>query len=153
MAGHDHDTIVLFDGVCNLCNGFVRFIILRDPHGKIRFASLQSDFGQRILQELGLPADALNSVIVVEGGRYYQKSTAALKIARKLHGFWPALSAFLLVPRFMRDPLYDWLARNRYRWFGTTEACLYPRPEWKQRFFENSDYHVASNHLRNDAGN
>ncbi len=131
-----NETIVLFDGVCNLCNGLVRFIIPRDRKGRIRFASLQSDAGQRLLQKWELPADILGSVIVIDNGELFTKSTAALKITRKLDGFWPVLYALILVPRFLRDPLYDWVARNRYKWFGRTEACLYPTAELKQRFLE-----------------
>lgn len=130
------ETIVLFDGVCNLCNGFVRFIIPRDRKGRIRFASLQSETGQRLLREWGLPTDDVGSVIVIDNGELYTKSTAALKIARKLGGFWSSLYALILIPRFLRDPLYDWIARNRYKWFGKTEACLFPAAELKQRFLE-----------------
>jgi len=129
-------TIILFDGVCNLCNGLVRFLIPRDPEGRLLFASLQSEAGQQLLKKWELSPELLNSVVVLEGGSVYTKSTAALKIARNMHGLWPVLYALILVPRFIRDPLYDWVARNRYRWFGTTEACLYPSPELKQRFLE-----------------
>jgi len=130
------ETIILFDGVCNLCNGMVRFLIPRDPKARLRFASQQSAAGQQLLKKCELPTNSLDSVVVLEGDHIYTKSTAALKIARNMNGLWPLLYGFILVPRFIRDPLYDWVARNRYRWFGTTEACLFPSPEVKCRFLE-----------------
>lgn len=129
-------TVILFDGVCNLCNGAVQFIIKRDPHGKFRFAPLQSAAGQALLKQHRLPAEHFNSIIVIEGDRYYTRSSAALRIARRLNGLWPICYAAIVIPPFLRNPVYDWIARNRYRWFGRTESCMMPTPELKARFLE-----------------
>lgn len=126
--------IVLFDGVCNLCNNSVLFIIKRDPLGQFQFASLQSSFGKQQLYEFGLSASVFNSVLLVENKKLYQKSTAAIKIASRLGGLWPLMSVFWLVPPFIRNLVYDWIAANRYKWFGKKEACMIPTPELKSRF-------------------
>lgn len=124
--------IVLFDGVCNLCNGAVQFIIARDKHQGFRFASLQSAFGQQYQQQVG----EVDSILLVEEGQVYQKSTAALRIARKLNGLWPILFVFIIIPPFLRDFIYDIIARNRYRWFGKKESCWLPTPDLKTRFID-----------------
>ncbi len=126
--------IVLFDGVCNLCSGSVQFILRRDPAGAFRFASLQSDLGQRLLTERGLDPKALDSVVVVDGDRFYRESDAALRIARDLKGAWKALTVFRLIPRPVRDWAYRLIARNRYSWFGKAETCWLPTPELRGRF-------------------
>ena len=126
--------IVLFDGVCNLCTGSVQFILERDRRGLFRFASLQSEVGRRLLGEQGLDADALGSVVLIEDGQAFRESAAVLRIARHLPGAWKLLGAFLAVPRPLRDFVYRRIARNRYRWFGKTEACWLPTPELKARF-------------------
>ncbi len=127
-------TVVLFDGVCNLCNGSVLFIIKRDPQSKLKFASLQSEFGAEQMKRFNLPLSALNSVLLIKGGQLFQKSNAALEIARMLEGMWPGMYAFKIVPLFIRDFIYDWIAKNRYRWFGKKEECMIPTPEMKARF-------------------
>ncbi|NGQ97121.1 thiol-disulfide oxidoreductase DCC family protein [Brevibacillus sp. SYP-B805] len=129
-------SILLFDGVCNLCHQAVQFIIRRDPHGRIHFASLQSEAGRQLLERYHLPQTYLDSIVLVDDGKIYTQSTAALRIARKLHGWWPALYLLILVPRFIRDPFYRWVARNRYKWFGKREACLLPTPELRKRFLD-----------------
>jgi predicted DCC family thiol-disulfide oxidoreductase YuxK len=126
--------IVLFDGVCNVCNGGVNFIIDHDAGGRIRFAALQSDAGQELLGRFGLSRTALDTLVLVEGDRVSLRSTAALRIARYLDGWWRYLSALLLVPAFLRDPAYDLLAGNRYRWFGKRDACRVPTPAVRARF-------------------
>ena len=128
------DPIVLFDGVCNLCNGSVQFLLKRDREGRFRFAALQSDAGRRLLAELGLPVDALGSVVLIEDGKVWRESSAALRIARHLPGAWKLLRVFAAVPRPLRDAVYRWIARNRYRWFGKTATCWLPTPELKARF-------------------
>jgi predicted DCC family thiol-disulfide oxidoreductase YuxK len=130
------DTILLFDGECNLCNGAVRFILPRDRGGVIRFASLQSPIAHQILAQYHYPMDEIDSVVLLEGGRIYTKSDAALRVARKLRGAWPLLYAFILLPASWRNALYDWVSRNRYTWFGKREQCLVPQPHWKQRFLQ-----------------
>jgi len=126
--------VVLFDGACNLCNGFVQFLISRDPAGYFRFASLQSAEGQALLAQHGLPTPTEpESIVLIENGRAYTHSQAVLRMARHLPG-WRWLSAFRVVPRFLRDAVYRWVARNRYRWFGRQESCWLPTPELKARF-------------------
>ncbi len=127
-------TVVLFDGVCNLCNGSVVFIIKRDAKSKLRFASLQSEYGEEQMKKFNLPPSALNSVLLIKGGRLFQKSNAALEIASMLDGIWPILYVFKIVPRFLRDLIYDWIAHNRYRWFGKKEACMIPTQDMRARF-------------------
>ena len=126
--------VVLFDGVCNFCNASVRFIARRDARGYFHFAPLESDAGQQLLSEWGLNGTAIDSVVLVEGGRASVKSTAALRIARRLSGLWPLVVVFLIVPRFLRDAVYDVIARNRYRWFGRSEQCMVPSAELRARF-------------------
>lgn len=129
------DKIILFDGVCNLCEKAVQFIIQRDPQGLFHFASLQSSIGHTLQQQHQLPA-AFTSFIYIENGKPYLRSTAALKVAGKLTGGWKLLSILLIVPQFLRDFVYDFIARNRYRWMGKKEACWLPTPELKKRFLE-----------------
>lgn len=126
--------ILLFDGVCNLCNGFVQFIIKRDTKGFFRFTSLQSDIGQQLMQDHGFPTDELNTVILIKEGKLYTHSDAPLQIVRHLPFPWPVLSVFALVPKVLRDRIYNWVARNRYRWYGKKDQCMVPTPELKARF-------------------
>ena len=135
MAEATHPTL-LFDGVCNLCNGSVQFILKRDTQGRFRFASLQSEAGRRLMTGHGLDPDALSSVVLIEDGRAYQESTAALRIARHLPGAWKLLRVLTIIPRPLRDAAYRLIARNRYRWFGKTETCWLPTPELRARFLE-----------------
>ena len=133
-ADREEVGIILFDGKCNLCNGSVKFIIRRDPAGQFRFASLQSDLGRKIVEEHGGNPDDLDTILLARGDRLYDRSTAALQIARRLKGAWPLLFALIVVPRPLRDLVYRWIARNRYRWFGKTDACMLPSPEIRARF-------------------
>ena len=128
-------SVVLFDGVCNLCNGAVQFILNRDPSGHFHFTSLQSTAAARLLGA-NPPAD---SILLLQDGQTYTKSDAALRIARGLRFPWPLLSVFLLVPAPVRDLIYNWIARNRYRWFGRREACMIPSKEFQVRFLDNED--------------
>ena len=133
--------ILLFDGVCNLCNGSVQFILRRDPEARFRFASLQSAAGQRYLDELRIDRQAVDSVILVEGDRWYMEGDAALRIARLLPGPWKMLGIFRLLPRPLRNWLYRLVARHRYRWFGKRESCWLPTPELRGRFLDGVDNH------------
>ena len=127
--------IIFFDGVCNLCNGFVQFIIRHDPAGRFRFAALQSEAGQALLAEHGLPPVAEpESVLLLSGGQLYSHSSAVLRIARGLGGVWALAGVGGLLPRVWRDALYRFVARNRYRWFGRQESCILPTPELRARF-------------------
>lgn len=127
--------IILFDGVCNLCNASVRFIVDRDPKGIFRFAPLQSETGKRLLAEYG-EADDLSTLILIEDRKSYTQSSAALRIARRLSGAWPAFSALLIIPRPLRDVIYRFIAVRRYKWFGRTEECRIPTPEERERFLD-----------------
>ncbi len=129
----DHP-IVLFDGVCNFCNASVNFILKRDPKGVFRFAPLQSETAKRLLEKFHLPLDDLDTMVLIENGKAYTRSTAGLRIARHLNAAWPLLYGFIVLPRFFRDTIYRLIARNRYRWFGKRETCMIPLPEWKERF-------------------
>lgn len=136
-APSDHG-VVLFDGVCNLCNGTVQFILDRDRAKHFQFAALQSEAGARVLAAHGrgpVTGDP-DSVILVEGGALYEHSDAALRVARRLGGVWSLLYALVVVPRFVRDAVYRFIARNRYRWFGRTETCRIPTPELRARFLQ-----------------
>jgi predicted DCC family thiol-disulfide oxidoreductase YuxK len=126
--------VILFDGVCNLCNGAVQFIIKTDKASKFLFASLQSDFGQLQLQKFGLDPSKLHSIIALENGKFYERSDAALKIASGLAQPWPMLGVFRILPRFFRDWIYDLISKNRYKMFGKRESCMIPTPELKGRF-------------------
>jgi len=128
--------VVLFDGVCNLCNAAVRFTVRRDPVGQVRFAALQSEAGQRLLARHGLTAASFDSFVLIEGGRVYTQSSAGLRVLRRLRHPWPLLYGFVAVPKPIRDAVYRWIARNRYRWFGQRDACMVPTPELRRRFLD-----------------
>jgi predicted DCC family thiol-disulfide oxidoreductase YuxK len=129
------NAVVLFDGVCNLCNGAVQFVLRRDRHAAFRFASLQSNYAKDLMKRFGLIPGTLHSLLLYDNGVLYEKSDAALRIASYLKGF-SVLSAFKIVPRFIRDGVYDFVARNRYRIFGKRDECMIPTPETKGRFIE-----------------
>lgn len=128
--------IILIDGQCNLCHGIARFVIQRDPHHHCKFASIQSEAGQNLMAAGGLDGNALNSFVMIEKGKYYTKSTGALKLARKLSGLWPLAYGFIVVPKFLRNCVYDYIASRRYRWFGYNESCLIPSAENRKRFLD-----------------
>ncbi|MBS1685457.1 MAG: thiol-disulfide oxidoreductase DCC family protein [Bacteroidetes bacterium] len=132
--GQIPDRLVLFDGVCNLCNASVQFVIRHDTEGRFRFAALQSDAGHKVLAEHGLTTDKFDSFIYLRQGQLYQRSTAALYLMRDLGGAWGLLYAFIIVPRPLRDAVYDLVARYRYRWFGRRESCMMPTEELRGRF-------------------
>lgn len=126
--------IVLFDGVCNFCNSSINFIIKRDQKGYFKFAPLQSEIAQKLVGDKTKPMP--ESVILIENGRTYDRSSAALRIAKKLNGLWPLLYIFIIVPKPIRDAVYNLIGRNRYKWFGKTEACMIPTPEVRSRFLD-----------------
>lgn len=135
INSHDQ-SIILFDGICHLCSGIVFFVIRRDPKRKFKFASLQSAAGRRLLQQYGLPDNEWQTFVLIRGGRRYTKSTAALLAAQRLTSLWPLLYPLILIPKPLRDLVYDWIARNRYRWFGQKAQCMIPTPEVRDRFLE-----------------
>lgn len=126
--------IVLFDGVCNLCNSSVQFLIRNDKKKCLYFASLQSDFGQEVLRKFNLPQSDFNSFVLLEGEKIYLRSSAALRIAYFLGGWWKIFQIFWIVPRFVRNAIYNLIAKNRYKWFGKKTECMMPSPELKERF-------------------
>jgi len=128
--------ILLFDGVCNLCNRFVQFTIRRDPKGRFKFASLQSESGQALLQKLGLPRDDFRTFVLVKGEKYFLRSTAALRVLRELGGVWELFYVFIFIPRPLRDFIYGIISKSRYRIFGKRDSCMIPTPDISQRFLE-----------------
>lgn len=129
--------IILFDGVCNLCNGAVTFIIKHDKTDTFRFASLQSEIGKKLVAERGMDPEELDSIILIDPGvAYYQKSTAALEISRELSGGYSLLKNFLFIPEGLRDGIYNFVASNRYKWYGKKESCMIPTPELKSKFLD-----------------
>ncbi len=129
-------SIVLFDGVCNLCNASVNFIIDNDRKKHFRFAALQSKAGRAILKKFNFSATHIDTLVLVEGGKIYTRSDAALHIAKKLKPPLPLLFSLMFVPPFVRDAVYVTIAKNRYRWFGEREYCRVPAPELKDRFLD-----------------
>ena len=126
--------IILFDGVCNFCNGSVNFIIERDREAYFKFAPLQSEIGQKLLEENGIEKAETDSVVLIEDGKVYVRTTAALRIARKLSGAWRWFYGFIVVPSFFRDIFYNVFAKYRYKMFGKQDACMMPTPEIRERF-------------------
>lgn len=132
---NDSPAIVLFDGVCNVCNSAVNFIIDRDKRGRFRFASLQSEAGRRLCKLHGIPLE-LDSIALVQDGQAYVESAAVLRIARDLDGAWPVLFSLVVLPKPLRDRAYRYFAAHRYRWFGKTDVCRIPTADILSRFLE-----------------
>ena len=130
-------SIVFFDGVCNLCNNSVDFIIRRDHKARFTFASLQSQVAQKLLEKHQFSTSELTTMVLLKEGKIYTHSSAALEICRHLNGGWPVLYVFKIVPPFIRDAVYGWISKNRYRWFGKRDTCRVPEPHEKVRFLDN----------------
>lgn len=128
--------VLLYDGVCNLCNWIVKFTIQPDKTGKFLYAALQREKGQELLKHFGLNTNDFDSFVLVTGNKYYTRSSAALKVMKIMGGAWSLLYAFIIIPKPIRDFFYNLIAKNRYKLFGKQEACLLPRPEWKERFLD-----------------
>jgi len=129
--------LILFDGVCNLCNNFVQFVIEKDAEDIFRFASLQSETGKRLLAERGMDTNTLDSIVLIEPGvAYYIKSDAALQVGMNLKGYRNLSKVLNLIPNGLRNIVYDFVARNRYRWYGKKDQCMIPTPELKAKFLE-----------------
>ncbi len=128
--------IILFDGVCNFCNGMVLFIIKQDKQKVFRFAALQSEAGQRLLETYQLPRNDFDSFLLIENGKVYRSSTAGLRLYNKLPWYWMWMQVFWIVPKIFRDAVYDFIARNRYKWFGKKETCMIPTPDVRSRFLD-----------------
>ena len=126
--------IVLFDGVCNFCNSSVNFMIRKDNTDYFRFLPLQSEKGKKIVERHNLNPENLQTVILLENGKIYTRSTAALRIAKKLRGGWKLFYGFVIIPPFIRHVVYNFIAKNRYRWWGKRESCMVPTPEVRKKF-------------------
>ena len=126
--------IILFDGVCNLCNNAVVFVIKRDKKDVFRFAAIQSDEGEKLIKEHTIDTSKTDSIILIEENKYSVKSTAALKIAKHLNGAYPLLYGFIILPAIFRNWVYDIIAKNRYKWFGKKDSCMIPTPELTSKF-------------------
>ena len=126
--------VILFDGVCNFCNSAVNFTIKRNRKANIKFAPMQSEAGNKLLQQYHLSPHDLSSFIFIENATVYKQSTGVLKVSRHLRGLWPLCYGFIIVPKFIRDGIYNWIAKNRYKWFGVRQECMIPTPEVKARF-------------------
>lgn len=129
-----HERIIVFDGICNWCHAWVDFTINHDPHAKFKFGLLQSEQAKEILNALHLPTENFGTFMLLEHGRVYTKSTAALRIVKHLSGFWPLFYLGIMIPRPLRDALYDYVARHRYRWMGKADTCRVPTPTEHGRF-------------------
>ncbi|PKP28845.1 MAG: thiol-disulfide oxidoreductase [Bacteroidetes bacterium HGW-Bacteroidetes-18] len=136
MDNFENKSIILFDGVCNLCNTSVNFVIKHDKKAQFLFASFQSDAAKEILLHFNLENLNTDTVILVEDNKIYNKSTAALKIAKHLDGLFKAFYVFIIVPKFVRNWIYGIVAKHRYQWFGKKESCMIPSLELKNRFLE-----------------
>jgi predicted DCC family thiol-disulfide oxidoreductase YuxK len=132
----EENPILLFDGTCHLCADSVQFVIQRDPHQRFRFARLQSGVAQQLLAGYDVTDNNLDSVVLIYRGRLYRKSRAALHTLLQLNRAWPLMGIFLLVPRFIADPVYDYIGRHRYRWFGQMDTCWLPETDQRWRFMD-----------------
>ena len=133
----ENKKIILFDGVCNLCNGSVQFVIKRDKKDVFRYAAIQSEVGEQLIAERHIDTSQVDSIILIEPGvAYFTKSDAALEIAGELGGLWKLTSVFKWIPKSIRDVIYDFVARNRYKWFGKSDACRLPTKEEREKFLD-----------------
>lgn len=129
----DHP-VILFDGVCNFCNGLMNFVLKQDKTGIFRFAPLQSEAGQKFLKQYDLPVQDFDSFVLIDNGKVYKKSSASLKVMSRLPWYWKPSQVLWIFPAFIRNAVYDLVARNRYKWFGKKEQCMVPTPELRNRF-------------------
>ncbi len=127
-------SIILFDGVCNLCNEAVNFVIKRDTGNVFKFTPLQEKQGVLLLKMHAVDTQKLDSIVLIENEKVYVKSSAALRIARKMSNLWPLFFVLLIIPSFIRDGVYDFIAKNRYKWFGKKEQCMIPTPGLREKF-------------------
>ena len=131
----ENKKIILFDGVCNLCDKSVQFIIKHDKKDVFRFVALQSDLGKKIIKHIGIDTTKTDSIILYQPGMaYFYKAEAALKIAKELGGIYIILSLFSVLPNSLSNLVYDWIAKNRYKWYGKKDECMIPSPELKAKF-------------------
>lgn len=134
---YEQQQVIFFDGVCNLCEGTVQFLLKKNKKKNLLFASLQGKSGQQMLAQYGLSQNDFNSFVFIENGKLYQRSTGALRVAKYLPGLWPLMFyIFILVPPLIRDGVYNYVAKHRFAWYGKKNACWLPTPELKQRFLD-----------------
>jgi predicted DCC family thiol-disulfide oxidoreductase YuxK len=136
MNNFEGKSIIFFDGVCNLCNSSVNFIIKHDEKKQFLFASLQSDAAKEILLQYNSKKINLDSIVLLDNGKLYEKSTAALRISKHLNNGLFLLYIFIIIPTFIRDYLYNYIAKNRYKWYGKKDSCMIPTKDLKSRFLE-----------------
>ena len=127
-------SIILFDGVCNLCNSSINFVIKRDSANLYKFTALQEAPGIGLLKQYGINTLDTDSIILIGNGKAYTKSSAALRVAKGLSGVWPVLYGFIIIPKWIRNAVYDYIAKNRYKWYGKKDSCMIPTPELKNKF-------------------
>jgi predicted DCC family thiol-disulfide oxidoreductase YuxK len=130
----DEYPIILFDGVCNFCNGAINFVLKQDKKGIFRFAPLQSQIGQKLLEQYGLATKDFDSFVLIDNGKVHKKSAASLRVMNKLPWYWKEAQILRLIPTPFRDAIYDFIAKNRYKWFGKKEQCMVPTAELRERF-------------------
>jgi predicted DCC family thiol-disulfide oxidoreductase YuxK len=130
----NENPVILFDGICNLCNSSVQYVLKYDAKKMFRFAALQSDAGQALLNKYNLPTTGFDSFVLIQNDKAYLKSTAALMVAKQLNGFIKLLYAFIIIPSFIRNFIYNFIAKNRYKWFGQKDSCIMPTADLKSRF-------------------
>ena len=130
----DAKSIIFFDGVCTLCNASIDFILKRDHKNRFLVGALQEPTSKKVLANFQVDPSYLDSLVLVENGKIYFRSTAALRIAKKLNGPWSFFYILIVIPAFIRDPVYDWIGKNRYRWFGKKSTCRIPSAEERQKF-------------------
>lgn len=128
------NNVILFDGVCNFCNSSINFVIERDKNKKFKFAPLQSAAGEKIQKQFNIDTTQLESVLLIKDGKILSKSTAALYVAKDLSGMWTLIFGFIIIPPFIRNAVYNYIAKNRYKWFGKMDSCMIPTPDIKSRF-------------------
>lgn len=128
------NSIVLFDGVCNFCNYWVRFAIKRDKKKKLRFGTLQGEAAKKLLEKYNFHTTSLNSVILIDKERIWTQSSAAIRICKYLNGGWKLFYGLIIIPKFIRDFFYNIIARNRYKWYGKREECMIPSADITERF-------------------
>ncbi|UKT62450.1 thiol-disulfide oxidoreductase DCC family protein [Pedobacter mucosus] len=128
--------VIFFDGVCNLCNASVQFTIEHDKQDHFKFTALQGDYAKKVLPKFNVDPNTLNSILLLENNKLYTKSSAVLRIARKLNGLLPLLYGFIIIPKFIRDWVYNIIAKNRYKWWGKQTSCWVPTPELKNKFYD-----------------
>lgn len=131
-----NNPVIFFDGVCNLCNASVQFTIEHDKKNVFKFTALQGEYAKKILPQFSVDLNKIDSIVLIEDKEFYTKSTAALKIARRLSGLWPILYVFIIIPKFIRDWFYDFIAKNRYKWWGKQESCWVPTPDLQSKFYD-----------------